>query len=125
MRDWVIVNYFIAGGKDKDLLLIVHLLPLCYQHLDVGERLGAGNLTSFVTEKSSAEAVADALRPLKDDPVGGRLSLEFDVVDGRPVLLAVDDLEEGGGGELDGLGIGPGFLGGLCEKFQTGDPFLF
>ena len=125
MRDGVIVNYFIARREDKNLLLIVHLLPLCYQHLDVGKRLGAGNFPSFVAKKSSAETVADTLRPLEDDPVGGGFSLEFDVVDGRPILLAVDDLEEGGGGEVDGLGIGLGFLGGLCEKFQTGDPFLF
>ena len=125
MRDGVIVDDFIARGKDKDLLLIIHLLPLCDQHLDVGERLRTGYLASFIAQKCSAETVTDALRALEDDPVGRRLSLEFNIVDRRPVLLAVDDLEKGARGEVNGLGIELGFLGGLSEKFKTGDPFLF
>jgi len=119
------VNDFIARRKDKYLFLVIHLLPLCYEHLNVSQWLRSRYLASFVAQKSSPKTIIDTLRTFEDDPLRRRLSLKFNIVDRGPVLLAVGDLKKGARCKVKCFGICFGILGRLSEKFKTGNPFLF
>ena len=124
MGDRVVDHYLVAGWQDEHLLLLIHLLPLCYQHLDVRQRLRHRQLPSLVAEVGASEAILDGLGGLEGDPLGRGLGNELDVVEGRPVFLAVGHLEVDPRGEGDRLGAGLWLLGHFGEEFNAGDPFL-
>jgi len=121
----VVVYYLVSRRQNKNLLLLSHSFSLCYQDLNICQRLVSRVLSCLIAQCNSATLLNTSNRHFYRYPFHTWVGHKVNFVDRGPILLTVSDLKIKSVSKIDDFVEVFGLFRYLCEQFKTRNPFLF
>lgn len=121
----IVVHNLIPRRQNKNLLLLSHSFSLCYQDLNIRQRLACRVLPSLIAQRNSPTLLTASNGHFYRYPFHVWVCHEVDFVDWRSIFLTVADLKIKSVSEVDDFVDVFGLFRNLCEQFKTRNPFLF